>query len=191
MRKRKYSDEEFLEGFRAGNKKIINAFSDITFPRVLKYVERYNGTRDNAKDITQDGYEALFEKSLKKNFGYHGSLVKYYLGICKNKWWISVGNDKKAHIYDPDQPTFQEEDSTSGNEQIELMDRIMAECRKLLDKVCQKIITLRLKGKSYDFIANQLNIGSSKRARDKKYRCVKKLNQLVINHKLYSKLTDE
>jgi len=191
MRKLKYSDEEFLEGFRTGNDKIIKAFSKIVFPHVLKYIRKFDGSFNDAKDITQDGFEVLFEKSLKENFDYHGNLMKYYLGICRNKWWKSVEQEQRAHVYDVNHTTVENPDRLPEKDQLEIMDKIMNDCINTLEKLCREIISFRLKGKSYEFIAEQLNIGSSKRARDQRYRCVRKLNDLVVNHNLYPNLSNE
>ncbi len=191
MKKRKFTDSEYVEAFRTENGRIIKAFMDETFPIVLKYVKRNGGSIMDAEDIAQDGYKVLSKKSLDNNFDYYNNLLSYYLGVCKNLWWKSVEDEKKAHLYVIDQPTTMDMGSSHDELQYERMRRFLLECIKLMDKKCYKLISLRLSGKSYDFIAKRLNIGNSKRARDQKYRCTQKLYNLVFTHKDYKDLTNE
>ena len=79
---------EQLNAIRSNDEKAMQLFYQANFPKVERYVLDNSGTKDEAKDIYQDAFIAVWRNIQIGRFDLQqgGSLDGYLYRVAKNKW---------------------------------------------------------------------------------------------------------
>ena len=180
-----YSDEEIISAIKIGGfreapyvKYMYLRFQS----QVVNYVIKNNGSEEDAKDIYQDGVVALYENIKTGKYKGEGSLSSYLYSICRFMWLNKLkrkGIEKRVN----EEARHEEFEESSlprmiENEKeeriLELFDQLGEQCREVL-------IYSIFYGYSMDEIYKKMGYENAQIARNKKYKCVKRLKKLLEN----------
>lgn len=151
------------------------------YPRVESFVCNNNGTAEQAKDIFQEAFIAVWRNiQLDKFQPQDGAgLDAYLFQIAKNKWmdYLRSGHYNKVVRMDTTALQEREDDKVTATEH-EYLASVKKHFANLGDN-CKKILTLYYyNNESMKQIADRMN-WTEATAKNNKYRCIQKLKELI------------
>lgn len=179
-----YNDEELLGLIRDG----INIDKAIKFLYIQYfnflsiYVQQHNGSKQDSEDIFQETIIALVELVQQNKFRGDASFKTILFAINKNTWLNELKRRNRAEL--------REEKFELGKENIDKgVDNYIAnrEARKQVDDIfdkigenCKKILlAFYYENQPMKEIAITMNYENEQVLRNKKYKCLKQLEQLL------------
>lgn len=159
------------------------------FWKIKHYVLQNSGNEDSAKDVYQEAFVALWRNLKKGKFTpeNENALENYLFQIAKNKWLdqlrkVKTKKETQLDTFNQIQPqenNFSEEIESDFTEKYNLAMTAFAS----MGRQCKELLTqFYFEKKSMNEIAKIFSINENS-ARNKKYRCVQKLRELVIQSK--------
>lgn len=171
---------ELLSQNRKEQKKAIELLHAYCMPRLLAMMRDMQNLPMEPGDIFQDAVTVVFQNVKTGTFEGRSSLTTYTLSICKNILFYKL---RKENLM----PKIDLQDDGSYTETIEktfrlrLMSKVMEElndaCRELLKDFYYQKLTM-------DEVAEKYGLINRQNARNKKWRCMKRLMQIVKSHQL-------
>ena len=180
------TDEQVIEAIikkdRATINVAMNFFYHDFFPTIRGYICQNKGTPEEANDIFQDALTVMYVKIRKEQYSGAGSLKSFVYGVSKKLWLKEL---RRRRVVAKNEPAlkvladFQEEMSIQESQMTlnNLLNQIDAECKALL-------IDFYFEGNSVKELTGKYGLGSDAATKNKKYRCLKKLIQLVRHSRL-------
>ena len=152
----------------------------LIFPGIKTYVLRNSGTEEEAHDVFQDALVIFYMRVRKGAFESKSSLSTYLYAVSKNLWLKQLRKKRIAESYSP-----QEEGQGYQQELILQQNQItIRQVLELIGKECKKVLMdFYYGGRSVKQLQAEYNLGSEAAAKNKKYRCLKKLIDLVKERK--------
>ncbi len=156
------------------------------FPKVRRYVLKHNGDEQQAKDIYQDAFLAMWRNIKNDRFLDQGhSLINGYLfKIAKYKWLDHLRSAKYKNTI------FINHDLEFNESEVEIEEsngkrlKLVMDCFGNLGERCQTLLKLfYFERRPYSEIAKILAIDEAS-AKNAKYRCqeqLKKMTQIIPN----------
>ncbi len=94
------SSYEQIRAIRENDEKALKIFYQANYPRVEKYVLDNNGTTEEAKDIYQEAFIAMWRNIQLERFHpqYENALEGYLYQIAKNKWLDHLRSVKRKPV---------------------------------------------------------------------------------------------
>lgn len=167
------------QGGKAAERGLAEVYQSYKSP-VMKFLQNMGAEREESRDIFQDAVIALYENILNGKFRGESSLSSYLHGIAR----FSFLNRKKRSVLDIRVKEELEIPSITPDhlpqmvkeEQLHLLEGLF----ETLGKQCKETLTLSI-FHHYDMkeIAERLSLSSEQIARNKKYRCLSRLRQLL------------
>jgi RNA polymerase sigma factor (sigma-70 family) len=169
-----------------------NAFEFIYrnfYAGIEAYVLQNKGTREEARDIFQDGLIVLYNQVLSGAFREQSTIKTYLYSICRNIWYKKLGKKKPQadieSLKETKEETPEADEILIGNEREQLVERLL---NKLTEE-CNQILKLFYFDKlSMKKIKATLNLASEQVAKNKKMKCLKKLRVIVAENQEYIEL---
>lgn len=150
-----------------------------------RHIQQNNGTTEQAKDIYQDAFVAVWQQVKNGKFipVNETAINGYLFQIAKNKWvdYLRSGTYKKTSPLN-DSITIAEEDTDYLESNLEEETRLKETYAvfKVLGDSCKNLLTqFYFYKKSLREIAEELNLDEAS-ARNKKYRCMQKLREMLL-----------
>ncbi len=175
------TDQKIIDLIRStGYSKALNQLYK-NFPKVLAYVLKVGGKKQDAEDIFQDSLLICIEKIRSQDFSLSSSLSTFVIGVAKNKTREHLRSSNKY---------IEVEGSEILEDNYELNDIIEEEKKyKALDKIllkigkkCMDLLIMfyhkKIKMKS---IAESLGFKSETSAKTQKYKCIEKARKLTAS----------
>ena len=189
----KYNDLQLLELIKADElKKREEAFEHIYrsyYEGVEAYIIQNKGSKEEAKDLFQDGLIVLYNQILSGAFREQSTIKTYLYGICRNIWFKKL--KKKKPLVPEEEMQGMAEGSPGldqiliGNEREQLIEKLLGQ----LAEECNQILKFFYFDKlSMRKIKELLQLASEQVAKNKKMRCIKKLRTLALNNPEYVEL---
>jgi len=140
------------------------------FPRLLRFAQEYVANREDAENIIQDVFMALWER--RDDIKIHVSLASYLFILIKNRCIDHLRRKKHAELglqrmqeeftYEQQMKIYSlealDQTFTSGND----IEQIITRAIESLPPKCREIFILsKMDGKKYREIAQKLNISES------------------------------
>ena len=175
--------EDIVQGFKSNDTVIMKRVYLHTYPKVRSYILKNSGGVDQAKDIFQEAFVACWSNIKADKFSENGNVEGYLFTIAKNKWMDYLRSASfTKHSQLPD--TIELQKPTEGNEDIwRQKDKKVAKVIAVLNKMdssCNDLLeAFYFERKTMEEIAQNMGIGTAS-ARNKKYRCMQKLRELVL-----------
>ena len=181
------TDQRYLDGLFKKDKEIIKEIYLTFRPKIVSYLLKNSGTKEDAHDLFQVALEIFYHKQFSPDFTLYVSFYSFLLSICKNKWRDELKRRKiKAKVYS-DLPT---EEQITMTEELENWERHQLYIQKFaqLDKRCQKVLGAYYKDElSHKEIAKLMD-WTEKYSKLSKHRCLEKLKQLIFQDRKYKEL---
>lgn len=177
--------KKFYEIFHAVKNNDGQALKQVyhdNYKPVEQYILQNSGTRDDARDIYQEAFVAVWRNIQLEKFSpqHEGSLSAYILQVSKNKWISqlrSAANKNTIsldhHPADNAEETLQEDNHHIAMVALQFK-KLGDNCRELLSRFYYKKESLKNIGSSFNW--------TEATAKNNKYRCLEKLRNLLKNH---------
>ncbi len=175
----KLTQIEILEGIKNNDADIIQGIYQDQYPKVEKFVLSNNGNSQEAKDIFQEAFVAVWKNIKNERFEpENGTALNGYLyQIAKNKWLDYLRSPK----YKMTMPleNFHEKEEI-GNDDKEIQLKKIEDSFKYLGESCKELLTrFYYKKESMSMIAKAFD-WTAATARNNKYRCIQRLKEMLI-----------
>lgn len=168
-------DSEILKRISKGDERVLDHLYKKYYRMMIKVVTSNNGTEDEAKDVYQEALLVFWQKAVGGKLVLTSKISTYLYSICLNQWRKEL--DRKSRLSDEevDGENFQSYDTEERS-------KIIHGCIEELGDVCKKVLThYYFDGMSMQEIAKKLNFSNTDTAKTKKYKCKKKLDELIKN----------
>lgn len=149
---------------------------------VSSFIINNGGSQQDADDIFQETVIAFVDIAQKNNYRKEAGVKTFLVAIARNLWYKEIKKKERSGYRDK---VFE---IGRGKEEIDvshdISDREMKkELRELLDKLgesCKKILMLfYYENQSMKEIVDQLHYENEQTVRNKKYKCLKELTEMV------------
>ncbi len=171
---------EQLKAVQNNDKVVMKSLYHANFKRVEAYILKNQGNEEEAKDIYQEAFIALWRNVQLNKFTPENSssFSAYLYRIAQNKWidYLRTCKSKKMYAL-PDNIELDDKNEIS-QEENDLLDIIKEKLKELGDN-CRTILTkFYYQKQSLREIAQLMN-WTEATARNNKYRCIERLRSLV------------
>ena len=167
------NDADILARIEKGDETALEYLYQKYYRMMIKLVISNSGTEYEARDIYQEALIVLWQKAVSGNLVLTSKLSTYLYSICQNLWRKELDRKSRHSNETPDRTEYMEHDR---DERV----RIIRDCIEQLGETCQKVLTYYyFDGMSMNDIAEKLNFSNTDTAKTKKYKCKKRLDQLV------------
>ena len=180
--------DAFWEGILNGDSEVIQEFYATHFDGIVAFVVRNKGSVDDAKDIFQDAIMILYQKAKDPDFELEYTLYAYFYGICKNLWLQKLKQEKRIVAFLEKGDDLEENISIEEEMEERSKQKLFYSKFALLNEPCQQVLKLFFAKKTMEEIAQILELGSAGYAKKRKYKCQKKLMELIKADALYEEL---
>lgn len=148
---------------------------------VIHFIINNNGNEDEAKDIYQETILSFYENVLMNKFNATSSITTYIFSIARFKWLNKIKKNKTIENHEANAYADIEKEKSQlavliDKEKKELvlnvLDKLGLKCKELLiDSIYHDYSMKEIAGKG-DYSSEQL-------VRNQKYKCLKKLKNLI------------
>lgn len=181
-----FSDTEIICAIK-NNSTDIDACLEFLYKKNLKKILRYfankGANKDDIRDMFQDSIIVFYEAVKDGRFEQKAKISTFLFSIVNNKWINKIKREKVETDAQNNHITKYEETSTDEVNLTEERKRKVAYFMGQLKEDCQQILSLfyyqRL---SMVEIAKSMGFKNEQNARNKKAKCLKYLQQLLINN---------
>lgn len=189
----KHRDKELLEWIREGDlqqrDKALAVLYQENYPLIQHLVLQNKGSKDEAKDVFQDGIIVVYNQVLNGSFEERSSLGTYLYAICRRLWLRKLtrtrGTDDIIDNADYVETSENALDYLVGTEREqciqEVFQQLGTECDKLLRYFYYEKFSMKK-------IVEQMQITNVQVAKNKKMKCLKRLRKLVLESTHYLNL---
>lgn len=182
-----FEQEELIKAIQANDERVLEIVYEANYHKTELYIVKNNGSMEQAKDIYQEAFIAVWEnvqndKFIPKN---ETALNGYLYTVAKNKWldYLKSSRFKKTSTIETYEYKIENEIDTTEDDFEEKNDskleKVVANFNTI-GETCKKILTeFYYETKSLREIAAEFDITEAT-ARNKKYRCLEKLRALTL-----------
>jgi len=187
MGKLRYSNNELLEGVYNRDGKVIKHIMGMVWIPVRDLIIQNSGKEDDAMNIIQEAFIAIYSKSEKPQLT--ATFSTYFYAICRNIWLNELRKRKNERFIlnniEANQLITQEIDE----EQLyEKRRQLYLKHLKNITKVCQVVLRLVSKGFSNEDITSELAFSSVQYMKNRRTMCNKKLMEMIKEDPQYKEL---
>ncbi|MEM1405230.1 MAG: sigma-70 family RNA polymerase sigma factor [Bacteroidota bacterium] len=166
-------DNEIFERICKGDEKTLEYLYKKYYRMMTKMVISNSGTEQEAKDIYQDALVVFWQKAVSGKLVLTSKISTYIYSICQNLWRKELDRKRRLSHEEKDSIEYTEHDKQERA-------KIINQCINQLGETCRRILMYYyFDGLSMQDIADQLGFANTNTAKTKKYKCKKKLDELV------------
>lgn len=167
------NEKEIFERICGGDEKALEFVYKKYYRMMTKLVITNSGTEEEARDIYQDALVVFWQKATSGKLVLTSKISTYVYSICQNLWRKEL--DRKKRLSNEEKDAIVVQDTETEERQ-----RIIAQCLDQLGDTCKKVLTYYyFEEMSMQDIAEKLGFANTDTAKTKKYKCKKKLDDLV------------
>lgn len=193
------TDQEIIEGILAGGKQENRALEyllKLQRKPVKGYVLNNSGNEMDAMDLLQDGILLFHQHVITKRFRMESSVRTYIYGICKYLWLNKLR--KKSRTNEKLQPELEIADTIVDENSPDTLilenewDQLALKMLNQMGDQCKKVLILAYyKDFPMEKIASEMDYKNSQIARNKKFKCIKQLKEIVASDKNWQIIYDQ
>jgi len=181
----KLSDHEVLHTIKSGGPRVHKVMDYVYLKsrnKIIRYVMKNGGNKEDGQDTLQDAVAAFYSNIINNKYREEGDIDGYIYGIARNIWLKSLNRKGKANVI-KDADLLKEEPSELGLDEdtIKHLDSVLEQ----MDDVCRDLL---IHAFYYNYSAEELckkfDFKNEQGARNKKYKCLKKLRELMDKYKI-------
>jgi RNA polymerase sigma factor (sigma-70 family) len=173
--------ESQLSAIRNNDENALKLLYKANYPKIERYVIGNNGTAEEAKDIFQDAFVAVWRNIQLGKFEaqQEGSLEAYLFRISKNKWLDHLRFSKRMQKVPLTEEVNEVQESDLKAEEEQLLIKKIKQNFRLLGELCRDVLErFYYHRQSMRVIAKELN-WTEATARNNKYRCLQQLRKSI------------
>jgi len=172
------NEKEIFERIQRGDEKALEFLYKKYYRMMTKMVITNSGTEEEARDIYQEALIVFWQKATSGNLVMTSKISTYIYSICQNLWRKELDRKKRLSHEVKDSPV-------TIDTETEEKQKIVAQCIEQLGDTCKKVLMYYYFDEmSMQDIADKLGFANTDTAKTKKYKCKKKLDELI--KELYS-----
>ncbi|MEM9859342.1 MAG: sigma-70 family RNA polymerase sigma factor [Bacteroidota bacterium] len=166
-------DNEVFEKICKGDEKALEYLYKKYYRMMTKMVISNSGSEQEAKDIYQEALVVFWQKAVSGKLVLTSKISTYIYSICQNLWRKELDRKRRLSHEEKDSVEYTEHDKQERA-------KIINECINQLGETCRRILMYYyFDGLSMQDIADHLGFANTNTAKTKKYKCKKKLDELV------------
>lgn len=167
------NEKEIFERIQKGDEKALEFLYQKYYRMMTKMVISNSGTEEEARDIYQEALIVFWQKATSGNLVMTSKMSTYIYSICQNLWRKELDRKKRLSNEEKDAPVSLDMDTAER-------ERIIAGCIEQLGDTCKKVLMYYYFDEmSMQDIADKLGFANTDTAKTKKYKCKKKLDDLI------------
>ena len=166
-------DSVVLEKISRGDEKALEYLYRKYYRMMTSAIIKNNGTEQEAKDIYQDALIVFWQKVVSNQLTLTSKISTYLYSVCLNLWRKELDRKSRLSYEKHDRPEYM-------NDEAEERKAIIHDCINQLGDTCQKLLTYYyFDDMSMQDIADKLGFATTETAKTKKYKCKKRLDNLI------------
>ncbi len=166
-------DSEVLAKISQGDESALDFLYKKYYRMMTKLVISNSGTEDEARDVYQDALIVFWEKAMSGKLVMTSKISTFIYSICLNLWRKELERKSRLSNEEKDDVEYQDMES-------EEREKIIRDCINELGDTCRRILMYYyFDGLSMNDIAEKLGYANTDTAKTKKYKCKKRLDELV------------
>jgi RNA polymerase sigma factor (sigma-70 family) len=167
------NEKELFERICKGDEKALEFLYKKYYRMMTKLVITNSGTEEEARDVYQDALIVFWQKATSGNLVLTSKISTYIYSICQNLWRKELDRKKRLSNEEKDTPVALDTETAER-------ERIIAKCIDQLGDTCKKVLTYYYFDEmSMQEIADKMGFDNTDTAKTKKYKCKRKLDELV------------
>lgn len=179
----------YLDGLLSKNPKVVKAIYSEFAPRIQRMVASHGGTKEDARDVFQEALVVIWRKARVDGFELTSSFYSYLYGICFYTWQRE--KKKKDNNTVTLAPGTELKDNQDIEKELEISERrkLFKQHLDKMDDSCQRVLRIFFAGVKMQDIADKVGVDNEHAARNRKYRCQKKLENSILNDPRFRELS--
>lgn len=178
-------NDDFIRQFLEGNPETLDQIYTKSFKYVTHYITSRDGSVKDAEDVFHNALIILYVKLKAEKINIQ-TFDNYLFTVCKNLW--KRENLKKKVTNTDVFPLVSEELDLASFYLEHNQWELYKEKFELLSKQCKAILQMVFEKKSYETIVKTFSYNSQTVARQRVFKCKKRLTELIKEDARYSKL---
>ena len=180
----------YLESLIKGDSTKIQDIYEKSFPAVRNFVLNNKGTAEDAEDIFQKALLQIAVRYQREPFEIRTEFHIYLFAVCKNLWRREI-NKSKNRVTNDDFGNLYTDEQESALALVEQKRyELFKEKLNLISENCKKILALYFAKTSYADIVKAGGYNSETVARQRVFKCKKKLTDLIKEDDRFNNLKD-
>jgi RNA polymerase sigma factor (sigma-70 family) len=166
-------EKEIFERICKGDEKALEVLYKKYYRMMTKLVISNSGTEEEARDVYQDALIVFWQKARSGNLVLTSKMSTFIYSICLNLWRKELDRKKRLSNEEKDSSVVMDTETAER-------EKIIAKCIDQLGETCKKVLMFYyFEEMSMQDIADKLGFANTDTAKTKKYKCKKKLDELV------------
>lgn len=179
------AEKRLTEGLRNNTYHVVAQIYDKNLPLITNYVLQNRGSKEDAKDVFQDGLVILFNRLQDPSFHITTSMNNYLFGICKFVWMRKLKKKSRQEVSIASEDALLEDTSIESDLLQEERRQFYREKFRELSEECKTVLQSFFDGVPLRDIAAKMGYSDSY-AKRKKYKCKETLATLIKQDSRYS-----
>jgi len=162
--------------------KVVIFITEQLSHKIYHYVIQHGGRAEDVGELLDDALMVAHEYALDQKFKKNTSILAFVFQVCKYKFLKKRRSDHQKHTVQVDDVLYNMKEESDDSEYDEVL---IEELKLILNKMkppCKEVLVdFYYKNFTMQEIANKYNLGSEQAAKNRKYRCLKRLKELFFN----------
>ncbi|KPK80614.1 MAG: hypothetical protein AMS27_16650 [Bacteroides sp. SM23_62_1] len=185
-----YTNEQIIKGIADRNSRIIEYIYSNYYDAIRKLILLNNGSLDDVKDTFQEALYIIYQKITLGELTLKCQFKTYLYSVCRFIWLNEIRKRHSSTATSEGLPDLNPSQFTIGAA-AEAGFEIFLKHFQELSENCKKVLDMYFRNVSLEEIRLVMGYKNIQIAKDKCYRCKKKLFTRIYNNPEYKKLKDE
>ena len=180
-----FEEDKYFNFLVSEDEKGIKLIYKDFLPRIESILGSMGASKDESWEIFQESLIVVLQKAQKPDFQRSSSFFTFLVSVCKFKWFNESKKKYKKNVTISDAMTLKSDDDIE--ESVQKMERFSFYQKKLkeLDPLCQQLFQLFFQKVSLKEIAKTMGLRSENAAKQRKYKCQKKLIENIKKDQVF------
>lgn len=186
--KKAHPDQRYVDAIRDHDSAIIRELYRRFSEKVIRYVQKNNGSGDDARDIIQEALITIYRQATTEQLVLTCPFDAYFFLICRRKW-INKLKEKRGVTISDDTLSIADGSDEAATETLlhDSKTRLLEDKFNELGEKCREVLTLSMQLQDMEAVAKALQV-SYAYVRKKKSLCMGQLTSLIRNSEEYKGL---
>jgi len=180
-RKKKYTDADIIKLIRKGEEssEMISYLYEQHLPKIVQYIRKNNGTREQANDIFQDALLALCVEIKKERYKEEYEIGGFLFQVCRNKWINEAKKSQRLVVSETTPEITSEYNALDIVLSAEKQTMIQETLAQIGEKCHQLLMYSAFHRLSMKEICEKMGFSTENAAKTQNYKCKQKLLEII------------
>lgn len=174
------SKEDILSKDRGVQKRAFEQIYRYCYPKMMAFSGLRKSSQTEIDDLLQEAMMVVYQNLMNGNHESKAALTTYALAICKKMWLYKKRGDSRirwTQINDDLLPVQEVKNIIHPTKIRNLLKELSPDCQELMKLVY-------FQSASMEEVATSFKLSSRQAAKNKKWRCIQRLIDIIKSHKL-------